>query len=80
MFGAGETFALELHISSYLMCCTYFIVEMVHGRFRAGLLDGGVSPGPLDISGVGSAPHPTLGWVLRRHCGEACMCASTHGK
>jgi hypothetical protein len=53
MVGIGETFALELHISSYLMCCSYFIVEMVSGRFRAaqagrrgglGLLGGGISP------------------------------------
>ena len=45
--------ASALHISSYLMCCTYFVVEKVRGRFRAaqagrrggiGLLDGGISP------------------------------------
>ena len=60
MFGAGETFAIELHISSYLMC-TYFIADMVRGRFRAGLLGVGISPGPLDISGV--ALRRTLLWV-----------------
>ena len=61
MFGAGETFALELHISSYLMCCTYFIVEMVRGRFRAGLLGGGISPAHWIFRGL--ALRRTLLWV-----------------
>ena len=60
MFGAGETLAIELHISSYLMC-TYFIADMVHGRFRTGLWGGVISPGPQDILGV--ALCRTLLWV-----------------
>jgi hypothetical protein len=58
MFGAGETFAIELHISSYLMC-TYFIADMERGRFRAGLWGGGISPGPQDIF---AAPYFGLGF------------------
>ena len=60
MFGAGETFAIELHISSYLMC-TDFIADMVRGHFRAGLWGGVISPGPQDIWGV--ALCRTLLWV-----------------
>ena len=89
MVGVGETFALDLHISSYLICGTYFIVEIVPVRFRAvqagrrgglGLLGGGISPGPLDTLGGGSVPHPTWGWVLKRHRGQACMCMCEHSR